>query len=313
MTIKIGISSCVLGQKVRYDGGHKLSEFCVERLGKLVEYVPICPEQAIGMPVPRPAIRLLKTDVGEIRLVNNKDNHIDHTEAMVAFSQKAVAALTDISGYIVCAKSPSCGMERVRLVDERGSFLGKVATGLYTQQLMQAYPWLPVEEDGRLFDDGLRESFMVRVFALHQWQQMVASGFTIGKLVAYHSQYKFLIMAHHPVAYRELGRLVASAKLFESSALQLRYLTDLMRALSQVSTRKQHANVLMHLQGFFKKVLSSDAKQELLTLIHQYRRGLVPLLAPLTLLKHHLRLHPTDYVAAQRYLEPFPIELGLRA
>ncbi len=313
MTIKIGISSCVLGQKVRYDGGHKLSEFCVDRLGKLVQYIPICPEQAIGMPVPRPAIRLMKTELGDIRLVNNKDPQLDHTEAMLEFSKKAVASLTDISGYIVCAKSPSCGMERVRLVDEKGSFLGKIATGIYTQQLQQAYPWLPIEEDGRLFDEGLRESFMVRVFALHQWQQMLSSGFSVGKLVAFHSQYKFLVMAHHPVAYRELGRLVASAKLFAPEALQLRYLTDFMRALSQVSTRKQHANVLMHLQGFFKKVLSSDAKQELLELIHLYRRGHAPLLAPLTLLKHHLRLHPTDYVAAQRYLDPFPAELGLRA
>ncbi len=313
MTIKIGISSCVLGQKVRYDGGHKLSEFCVERLGKLVEYVPICPEQAIGMSVPRPAIRLMKTELGEIRLVNNKDNSIDHTDAMIAFSQKAVSHLTDISGYIVCAKSPSCGMERVRLVDDKGNFLGKIATGLYTQQLQKAYPWLPIEEDGRLFDEGLRESFMVRVFALKQWQDMVNSGFTVGKLVAFHSQYKFLVMAHHPQAYRQLGRLVASASLFAPVELQQRYLLDFMRALTQVSTRKQHANVLMHLQGFFKKVLSSDAKQELLELIHQYRRGHAPLLAPLTLLKHHLRLHPNNYVAAQRYFEPYPMELGLRA
>jgi uncharacterized protein YbgA (DUF1722 family) len=191
--------------------------------------------------------------------------------------------------------------------------LGKVATGLFTQRLMQKYPWLPVEEDGRLLDADLKENFITRVYALHAWQQMLATGFSIGKLVEFHSQFKFLIMAHHPTAYRELGRLVAQAKLFAIDDLAQRYLLEFMRALKQLATRKQHANVLMHLQGFFKKMLSPAAKQELLSLIHQYRLGHAPLMAPLTLLKHHLSLHPHQYVAAQRYLLPYPPELGLRA
>jgi uncharacterized protein YbgA (DUF1722 family)/uncharacterized protein YbbK (DUF523 family) len=313
MTIQIGISACVLGEKVRYDGGHKNSVFCSDVLANFVTFVPVCPEQAIGMPVPRPAIRLQQNPDGEISLVNSKDNRLDFTQQMLSFSAQILPRLQHLSGYIVCAKSPSCGMERVRLTDAKGALLGKVGVGLFTRQLMQTYPWLPVEEDGRLLDPALRENFITRVYTLAAWHQLLASGFTIGKLVEFHSQFKFLIMAHHPVAYRSLGRLVAQAKLFAPEALAQRYLLELMQALQQQATRKQHANVLMHLQGFFKKMLSAAAKQELLEVIHQYRLGHAPLLAPLTLLKHHLRTYPHQYVAAQRYLLPFPAELGLRA
>ncbi|WP_430455970.1 YbgA family protein [Rheinheimera sp.] len=312
MKLKIGISACVLGQKVRYDGGHKQSDFCTATLLPFADFVPFCPEQALGMGVPRPAIRLMKNASEQIRLVNNKDSSIDHTDAMQALCAERLPQMADFSGYIVCAKSPSCGMERVRLVDEKGAQLGKVAVGLFTRELMQQYPWLPVEEDGRLLDAGIRESFVTRIYALAHWQQLMADGFSIGKLVKYHSQYKFVLLAHHPVAYRELGRLVAQGKLFAPAELANRYLISMQQALTQPTTRKNHANVLMHLQGFFKKVLSAEAKAELLQLIHQYRLGHIPLLAPLTLLKHHLRLHPDDYVACQRYLQPFPTELGVR-
>lgn len=310
--IKIGVSACVIGERVRYDGGHKLSDFVAGKLAGFADFVPFCPEQAIGLGTPRMAIRLMKFDDGAVRLVNNRDSSIDHTDAMIAVSRDRLPKLADLSGYVVCAKSPSCGMERVRLVDEKGGQLGKVAVGLFTRELMQAYPWLPVEEDGRLFDDGIRESFMTRVYALADWQQRMQDGFTVAKLVAFHSQYKFILLSHHPVAYRELGRLVANQQLFSKDELPQRYLTAFMQALAVPSTRKNHANVLMHLQGFFKKVLTADAKAELLELIHQYRLGHIPLLAPLTLLKHHLRLNPDDYVAAQRYLQPFPTELGVR-
>jgi uncharacterized protein YbgA (DUF1722 family)/uncharacterized protein YbbK (DUF523 family) len=313
MTIQIGISACVIGEKVRYDGGHKNSAFCSDILRNFVSYVPVCPELAIGMGTPRPAIRLMQSRAGEIRLVNNKDSSIDFTDKMLAFTEAKLPSLQQLSGYIVCAKSPSCGMERVRLVNEKGELQGKIATGLFTRQLMQKYPWLPIEEDGRLLDAELRENFITRVYAIHAWQQQMKDGFSIGKLVSFHSQFKFLIMAHHPTAYRELGRLVANAKLFAPDELAERYLLDFSRALKQLATRKQQANVLMHLQGFFKQMLSPDAKQELLQLIHQYRVGHAPLLAPLTLLKHHLRQHPQAYVSAQRYLQPFPAELGLRA
>ncbi|MEO3866756.1 YbgA family protein [Rheinheimera fenheensis] len=313
MTVKIGISACVLGEKVRFDGGHKGSSFCMQQLASLVQYVPVCPEMAIGMPSPRPAIRLQLDDSQQVQLVQSNNPAISHTEAMLAFSDKKLPQLAGLSGYIVCAKSPSCGMERVRLFDAKGQQMGKLGVGLFTHQLMQKYPWLPVEEDGRLFDPALKENFICRVFSCYDFQQSMLDGFSVGKLVAFHSRYKFLVMAHSPVAYRELGRLVANAKLFAAEELQQRYLLELMQALKNIATRKQHANVLQHLQGFLKHGLSAEAKQELASLIDRYRQGFVPLLAPVTLLQHHLKQHPNAYVSAQRYFNPYPETLGLRA
>ncbi|WP_166839735.1 YbgA family protein [Rheinheimera pleomorphica] len=313
MTVKIGISACVLGDKVRYDGGHKASSFCMQQLAPLVQYVPVCPEMAIGMSAPRPAIRLQLDAEHQVHLVQSNNSAIDHTAAMLAFTEQKLPQLAQLSGYIVCAKSPSCGMERVRLFDAKGQQLGKLGVGLYTHQLMQKYPWLPVEEDGRLFDPALRENFICRVFSCYDYQQTMQDGFSVGKLVAFHSRYKFLVMAHSPTAYRELGRLVANAKLFAADELQQRYLLALMQALKNIATRKQHANVLQHLQGFLKHGLSTEAKQELADLIQRYRQGFVPLLAPLILLQHHLKQQPNAYVSAQRYFAPYPESLGLRA
>ncbi len=313
MAIKVGISSCLLGQKVRFDGGHKGSTFCTQQLSEHVEYIAVCPEMAIGMPAPRPAIRLQRQHNSEIHLVQSNDSRVDHTKAMLAFCDAKLPQLAALSGYIVCAKSPSCGLERVRLFDENGSQLGKVGVGLYTRQLMQRYPWLPVEEDGRLCDPSLKENFICRVFSCYDYQQTMQDGFSVGKLVAFHSRYKFLVMAHSPTAYRELGRLVANAKLFAPEALQQRYLLELMQALKNIASRKLHANVLQHLQGFLKHSLTAGAKQELSELIHRYRQGFVPLLAPLTLLQHHLKQQPNAYVSNQRYFAPYPESLGLRA
>lgn len=313
MTVKIGISACVLGDKVRFDGGHKASAFCMQPLSAVVQYVPVCPEMAIGMPSPRPAIRLQLDEAQQVQLVQSNNPAINHTEAMLAFTDKKLPQLAGLSGYIVCAKSPSCGMERVRLFDAKGQQMGKLGVGIFTHQLMQKYPWLPVEEDGRLFDPALKENFICRVFSCYDFQQSMQDGFSVGKLVAFHSRYKFLVMAHSPVAYRELGRLVANAKLFAAEELQQRYLLELMQALKNIATRKQHANVLQHLQGFLKHGLSAEAKQELASLIDRYRQGFVPLLAPVTLLQHHLKQLPNSYVSAQRYFNPYPETLGLRA
>ncbi|WP_027671137.1 YbgA family protein [Rheinheimera baltica] len=313
MSVKVGISACVLGEKVRYDGGHKASTFCLQQLAPLVEYVPVCPEMAIGMTAPRPAIRLQLDDEHNVHLVQSNNTSIDHTDKMLAFSQKKLPQLAHLSGYVVCAKSPSCGMERVKMFNANGDSLGKVGVGIFTRQIMQVYPWLPVEEDGRLFDPALKENFICRVFSCHDFQQAMCDGFSVGKLVAFHSRYKFLVMAHSPVAYRQLGRLVAQAKLFSPEELQQRYLLELMQALKNIASRKLHSNVLQHLQGFMKNLLTAKAKQELSELIHRYRQGFVPLLAPITLLQHHLSEHPNEYVSAQRYFSPYPENLGLRA
>lgn len=313
MTVKIGISACVLGEKVRFDGGHKASVFCTQQLQPLVQYIPVCPEQAIGMGVPRPAIRLQRDARQQIRLVQNRDNSLDYTAQMLDFTAQILPRFAELSGYIVCAKSPSCGMERVKLYDAAGNALGKVAVGIYTRQLMQTYPWLPIEEDGRLLDPVLKENFISRVFACYDYQQTMAAGFSVGKLVTFHSRYKFLLLAHSPQAYRQLGKLVAEAKLFSAAVLQQRYLTELMQAMSNIANRKQHANVLQHLQGFFKKLMDSAARQELTELIDRYRRGLVPLMAVVALLQHYLRLYPNRYLQQQVYFSPYPEQLGLRA
>lgn len=312
MKVRIGISSCLLGQKVRFDGGHKNCHFCLQDLSPFVEYLSVCPEMAIGLPSPRPAIRLQQTTANQIRLVQSSDDSVEHTSAMQQFIDVKLPLLEQLSGYIVCAKSPTCGMERVKLYDDDGNVVSRQARGMFTHQLMQKYPWLPVEEDGRLSDPALRENFVCRVFSCHDFQQSMQDGFSIAKLVAFHSRYKFLVMAHSPQAYRELGRLVANSGVFSPQELQQRYLNGLMQALSNIATRKQHANVLQHLQGFFKKQLSSEARQELADVIHRYRQGFAPLLAPVTLLHHHLRQFPQPYVAAQRYFSPYPEQLGLR-
>lgn len=313
MAVKIGISACVLGEKVRFDGGHKASNFCTQQLNPWVQYVAVCPEHAIGMGVPRPAIRLQRNAQQEIRLVQTRDNSLDYTEQMLNYTAQVLPRFSELSGYIVCAKSPTCGMERVKLYDAEGNALGKIAVGIYTRQLMQTYPWLPIEEDGRLLDPALKENFVSRVFACYDYQQTMRDGFTVGKLVAFHSRYKFLVMAHSPVAYRQLGKLVAEAKLFQPAELQLRYLTELMQAMRNIATRKQHANVLQHLQGFLKKLMDGAARQELTEVIDRYRLGRVPLLAPITLLQHYLRLYPNSYLQQQVYFNPYPEQLGLRA
>ncbi|MDP4536721.1 DUF523 and DUF1722 domain-containing protein [Alkalimonas collagenimarina] len=312
MQLAVGISACLLGQKVRYDGGHKASEFCLTQLQPHVRYIAVCPENAIGMGTPRPPIRLQKNKQDEIRLVQVKDSSLDYTDAMQQYSEQVLPGMEQLAGFVVCAKSPSCGMERVRLYNEQGHQLGKAGVGLFTRQLMQRYPWLPVEEDGRLHDEALRENFITRLFACHDYQQLRGEGFSVGKLVEFHSRYKFLVMAHSPIAYRELGRLVAQAKLFDKAELEMRYLHDFMQALQQLSSRKTHANVLQHLQGFFKQQLSSKERQELASLIDRYRQGHLPLMAPLTMLQHHLSRFDNKYLAAQTYLQPYPESLGLR-
>lgn len=312
MQLVVGISACLLGQKVRYDGGHKASEFCLTQLQPHVHFTSVCPENAIGMGTPRPPIRLQKNQHDEIRLLQVKDHSVDYTHAMRHYTEQVLPDMAQLAGFVVCAKSPSCGMERVRLFDQRGHQLGKIGVGLFTRDLMQRYPWLPVEEDGRLHDPALRENFITRLFACHDYHQMRSNGFSVGKLVAFHSRYKFLIMAHSPLAYRELGRLVAQASLFDQDALDKRYLHDFMHALKQCSSRKTHANVLHHLQGFFKKHLRSKERQELTSVIDRYRQGHLPLMAPLTLLQHHLSHFENAYIAAQTYLQPYPESLGLR-
>lgn len=310
--VKVGISSCVVGQKVRFDGGHKGSNFVRVHLAKVFELTPICPEVGMGMSVPRPTIHL-RDGVDGIKLTDTKTGELNHTDALNQFFDKVSPQVPEFDGYILAAKSPTCGMDRIKVYNDAGELQHRKGRGMYAQKLLAAFPSLPVEEDGRLNDHGLRESFIVRVFAHNEYRNKVLADPSINALIKFHSRYKFLVLAFHPQSYKSLGRLVAAASSYELDTLLKEYLTLLMFALNRTASRRKHTNVLMHLQGFFKKNLPPVDKQELNEQILKYRSGHVPLMAPLTLLKHHLKHFPNDYLQEQAYFQPYPEELGLRA
>jgi uncharacterized protein YbgA (DUF1722 family)/uncharacterized protein YbbK (DUF523 family) len=308
--IEIGISSCLLGQEVRHDGGHKRNAWILNTLSSYFDFRPLCPELAIGMGVPRPTIRLIKQD-NVIRLVGSKDTNLDVTDEMNRFSDQAVSGLDDLSGYILKKDSPSCGMERVRIYNEKG-IPEKNGSGLFAARLMEAHPNLPIEEEGRLMDPVLRENFIERVFVYYRWQKLLHNGLTVKDLMEFHASHKFNLLAHNESIYRELGPLVAQATPENLETIVEQYINMLMKGMKKPATRKRHTNVLMHVMGFLKNALSSDDKQELLDILEQYRLGRVPLIVPITLLRHHLRREPHPYIEKQYYMKPYPEELMLR-
>ncbi|GAB4513852.1 MAG: DUF523 and DUF1722 domain-containing protein [Sulfuricaulis sp.] len=308
--IRLGISSCLLGQKVRFDGNHKLDSFLTGTLGKFFEWVPVCPEVAIGLGVPRPPIRLVGS-LAAPRAVGVKDASIDVTEKLATYGKQQARKLDDLSGYVLKSRSPSCGMERVKVYQHAG-VPAKSGRGIYADAFLSGQPWLPVEEEGRLGDPRLRENFIERVFVYRRWQECVAHGLTAARLVEFHTHHKLALMAHDVEAYRALGRLVAQAGRRNLKKSGCEYLLYLMQAFQRLATPARHANVLMHLMGYLKKHLDADDKAELLAMIYAYRRGEAPFAAPLILLKHHFRRHPDPYIADQTYLNPDPRELLLR-
>lgn len=311
--IPIGISACLLGENVRFDGGHKRLAFAVNELAPWVHFEPVCPEMAIGLPTPRPALRLVKLDEGEIALRFSNHSEGDLTQAMQQFSSRRVSGFEHLCGYIVCAKSPSCGMERVRVYEEEGSNNRKSGTGIFTAELKRQLPWLPVEEDGRLYDPAIRENFVERIYTLYELNKLRQSGLTRGKLIGFHSRYKLLLLAHSQPQYRELGRFVADIENWDSlDDFFVEYRLRLMSLLEHQATRRNHTNVLMHVQGYFRRQLNTRQRQELSGLIDRYRQGTQPLLAPITLLKHYMAEYPDAYLAQQRYFEPYPEALRLR-
>lgn len=308
--IPVGVSACLLGENVRFDGGHKRLPFAVDELSPFVRFEAVCPEMAIGLPSPRPTLRLIKQG-DDVALVNSRDGEGDVTQKMRDFSKQKVASLEHLCGYLVCAKSPSCGMERVKVYTEHDA--RKSGVGIFTQQLMAHMPWLPVEEDGRLYDAELRENFVERIYALHEFNQLWKSGLTRGALVAFHSRYKLSLLAHSQPEYRELGRFVAAMEQWESlDEYAHEYRNRFMALLKHKASRRNHTNVLQHVQGYFRRQLTSSQRQELADLILRYRQGTQPLLAPITLLRHYLKEYPDSYLAGQRYFDPYPEVLRLR-
>ncbi len=311
--ILIGISACLLGESVRFDGGHKRLQFAVNDLSPWVSFEPVCPEMAIGLPTPRPALRLVKNDEGPPSLRYSNQQPGDLTDKMAEFARQRIARMENLCGYIVCAKSPSCGMERVRVYDADGKNNRKAGIGIFCAELMRQYPWLPVEEDGRLCDPAIRENFVERICTLHELNLLRQQGLTRGALVAFHSRYKLLLLAHSQPEYRALGRFVAAiAEYDDLDSFFIEYRQRLMTLMAHQANRRNHTNVLMHIQGYFRNQLNARQREELATLIQRYRQGTQPLLAPITLLKHYMAEFPDPYLAQQRYFEPYPEALRLR-
>ena len=309
--IRIGISACLLGQQVRFDGGHKRDAFLTETFARFVEWVPVCPEVECGFGTPREAMRLVRVEHG-VRLLTIKTG-IDLTTPMERFSRSRVSALAreDLSGYVLKKDSPSCGLHRVKVYDRHGT-PARDGRGLFAAALVEAFPHLPVEEEGRLADPRLRDNFVERVFAYWRLRGLFAARWTVGDLVRFHTAHKLLLLAHAPEAYRQLGRLVAGARGVSRRDLERRYEDGFMRVLAQLATARRHTNVLQHMAGYFKDRLDAASKRELAEVIADYRRGLVPLVVPLTLLRHHVRMLDVTYLAGQMYLQPHPKELMLR-
>jgi uncharacterized protein YbgA (DUF1722 family)/uncharacterized protein YbbK (DUF523 family) len=313
--VRIGISACLLGRPVRYDGGHKRDRYLVDVLGPHVDYVAVCPEVESGMSIPRPTLRLVRSGSGADPRMIVAETGDDLTTRMTRFSESRVRALDELqlSGYVLKKNSPSCGMERVKVYTE--GVAGpprKDGAGLFAAALCARFPNLPVEEEGRLEDAGLRECFIERVFAYHRLRALWRARWTLGALVAFHTAHKMALMAHTVVAYRQLGRLVARARELPRAELRDRYESEFMAALARPASRGRHANVLMHMAGHLKARLDHDDRHELVDLIESFRLGQTPLAAPLALLRHHARRLEVTYLADQTYLNPHPSELMLR-
>ncbi len=309
--IRIGISSCLLGQAVRCDGGHKRDPFLVETFGQYVEWVPVCPEVEIGLGIPRDTLRLVNRD-GTVRLIMQKTG-ADHTETMQAYSKKRTEKLAgeDLCGYVLKKDSPSCGLMRVRLYDAN-NVPAKTGRGLYAEALLARFPYLPVEEEGRLCDPRLRENFVERVFAYRRLKDLFAARWKPGDIVDFHSRHKLQLMAHSPKNYTAMGRLVSNLKNVNREEFRNQYESSFMEGLSHLATCRKNTNVLQHIIGYFSRDLDEPSRRELLNVIEDYRNGLIPLVVPLTLIRHYVRVHEVGYLQGQTYLEPHPKELMLR-
>jgi len=311
MILRLGISTCLLGENVRYDGGHKHDRYLTDVVGPFVEWVPVCPEVECGLPVPREAMRLVG-DLENPRLMTQKTG-IDHTTRMYHWAETKLEELESMQlcGYIFKSKSPSSGMRDIKVYNEKG-YPAKKGVGLFAKAFMERFPLLPVEDEGRLHDAGLRENFIERVFIMHRWQQFMSNDPTAKGLLQFHTYHKLLMMAHSVKHLSLLGKLAGNIKQNSFENLTNQNIYNMMDGLKLKATVKKNVNVLQHIMGYFKKQLSKDEKQELLEVIENYHHSLVPLIVPVTLLNHYVRKYDESYLKNQHYLHPHPAELMLR-
>lgn len=310
--IKLGVSSCLLGDLVRYDGGHKKNDYIVEELTHYFEFQSFCPEMAIGLGVPREPIRIVNVQ-GQEEVINPKKPEQSYTKSLKDYALSLYTQLEGLSGYIFKNKSPSCGVKSVKIYDEEGQCLfQKKTSGAFAQQVQESFPYLPIEEEGRLTQPRLKENFITRVYAYWRWQSMVQNNELPKNLVNFHTQYKFVLLSHNEVLFRDLGRLVSQCGEGSYEKIKQDYLHTFTEALKTLATPKTHVNTLMHLMGYLKDKLDTHDKKELLNQIERYRLGKLPLIVPITLIKYFFSKHPHPYIEGQYYLEPHPDELMLR-
>ena len=308
--IPVGISACLLGQKVRYDGGHKQSRFCLDHLSHVFEFEAFCPEVAIGMSIPREPIRLV-APIENPRAIGTVSPELDVTDELYAYGNEIAEYSKALCGYILMRNSPSCGLFSTKVYKGEQNLPGKHA-GIFARSLREGNPLLPMEEEARLNDPVLRENFIARVFALHDWRKSVQSCPSAKALVGFHSRYKYLIMAHGQVPYKSLGRKVAKAGCGEQDVLLKEYIHEFMTAISKPADRKGHANALYHILGYLRDDVSGELRQEIAAHIESYRKGSVNLVVPMTMLNHYLKFHGSEYIKSQAYLSPYVQDLGLR-
>ncbi|MEW5804392.1 MAG: DUF523 and DUF1722 domain-containing protein [bacterium] len=309
--IHLGISACLLGEPVRYDGGHKLNHYLRDIVGQFVNWIAVCPEVECGLSVPREAMHLVG-DPQSPRLVTVRTG-LDYTERMLQWSEQKLDELEklDLCGFVFKSKSPSSGMKDIKIYSGTGASVKK-GVGLFARQFMDRFPLMPVEDEGRLNDAGLRENFIERVFVFKRWKDLVRDNFSIGGLISFHRDHKLLIMSHSTKYLSDLGKIVAQAKADDLTKVFDNYILILMTALKLKATIKKNVNVLQHIMGYFKKTISADEKQELLEVIENYHNAMIPLIVPVVLLKHYVRKFDEPYLKSQYYLHPHPIELMLR-
>lgn len=308
--IKVGLSACLAGLPVRHNGGHTQSRLCLNILSDYFQYRSFCPEVAAGFSTPRPAMRLVG-DPDQPRLTLSQDQDVDFSAQLRKGFEPVMKQFANLDGYILMKNSPSCGLERVKVYQNNGYPHQKRGRGIFAQALKSHLPQLPIEEEGRLHDAQLLENFVLRVFAHHQFREQVQSVPCMHALINFHSENKYLLMAHSPISYKKLGQLLSGQSLLEIDTLVELYFQHFMAALSKPATKSNHCNALLHILGYLKSTVPSAARQHIVRIIHKYRQGIVPLTTPLTLLRHYLNEYGSDYIRRQRYLHPYPENLGL--
>ena len=312
--LRLGVSSCLLGEEVRYDGGHKRDDFVADTLGGFVEYVRVCPEVELGMGIPRPSIRLVQDEAGSTRLLDEK-NDVDWTERMQEYARAKCAELAalDLDGYVLKKASPSCGLLRMRVFRSNGHAAHRDGQGLFARELVRSLPELPVEEDGRLNDPRLRETFVERVFTRARWRRLLADEPGPRDLVAFHTAHKLLLLAHDEATYRRMGRVVAVAGDEPFDDVLERYGALLHGALARPSSTRRHINVLQHVLGHFKEHLAAGEKRALLDAIDEFARGHVPLAVPVALLHFQVERCDVAWLRRQLYFDPYPKDFLVRS